>query len=107
MKPNLYRGSVNGPMEWDVYAIYPDNSVGRLDPGYKHGVNHSPDGYAWGYSGSGPAQLAFAILLAEFGVERAKDEYQDFKSKVIARMDGDKPFLLWFEGEDVKWEQEQ
>src|SRR3954454_7233102 len=26
--------------------------------------NHSPDGFAWGYLGSGPAQLALAILLA-------------------------------------------
>src|SRR5204863_5783137 len=27
-------------------------------------INHSPDGFAWGYGGSGPAQLALAILLA-------------------------------------------
>ncbi len=26
--------------------------------------NHSPCGFAWGYGGSGPAQLALAILLA-------------------------------------------
>jgi hypothetical protein len=26
--------------------------------------NHSPDGFAWGYAGSGPSQLALAILLA-------------------------------------------
>jgi len=26
-------------------------------------VNHSPDGFNWGYGGSGPAQLALAILL--------------------------------------------
>jgi hypothetical protein len=25
-------------------------------------VNHSPTGFAWGYSGSGSAQLAVAIL---------------------------------------------
>ncbi len=47
--------------------------------------NHSPDGFAWGYCGSGPAQLALAILL-----EFIKDEdtviqlYQDFKFDVIA-----------------------
>lgn len=36
----------------------------RLDPApsLKH-VRHSPDGFEWGYGGSGPAQLAFAILL--------------------------------------------
>jgi hypothetical protein len=25
--------------------------------------NHSPDGFEWGYNGSGPAQLALALLL--------------------------------------------
>jgi hypothetical protein len=25
--------------------------------------NHSPDGFEWGYGGSGPAQLALALLL--------------------------------------------
>ncbi len=25
--------------------------------------NHSPDGFEWGYGGSGPSQLALAILL--------------------------------------------
>lgn len=25
--------------------------------------NHSPDGFNWGYGGSGPAQLALAVLL--------------------------------------------
>lgn len=25
--------------------------------------NHSPDGFNWGYGGSGPAQLALALLL--------------------------------------------
>ena len=28
--------------------------------------NHSPDGFSWGYNGSGPSQLALAILLNEF-----------------------------------------
>lgn len=28
-----------------------------------HLWNHSPDGFEWGYNGSGPAQLALALLL--------------------------------------------
>jgi hypothetical protein len=28
--------------------------------------NHSPDGFNWGYGGSGPAQLALAICLEVF-----------------------------------------
>jgi hypothetical protein len=59
-------------------------------------VNHSPTGFCWGYQGSGPAQLALAILLDHFGgdVVRAKSLYQDFKSKVIARLDMDSDFVL-------------
>ena len=45
--------------------------------------NHSPDGFAWGYSGSGPAQLALAIMLELTGEARG---YQDFKWKVIAEI---------------------
>ena len=34
-------------------------------------VNHSPTGFAWGYSGSGPAQLAAAILGDGTGCDHA------------------------------------
>jgi hypothetical protein len=46
--------------------------------------NHSPDGFEWGYGGSGPAQLALAILAYEFGDEYAKKHYQQFKFEVIS-----------------------
>ena len=48
---------------------------------------HSPDGFNWGYGGSGPAQLALALLL-----HYRKDKYfsvrwyQDFKWEVIASL---------------------
>ena len=32
-----------------------------------HRAIHSPDGFEWGYAGSGPADLAFSILLSEIG----------------------------------------
>jgi hypothetical protein len=43
--------------------------------------NHSPDGFAWSYGGSGPAQLALAVMLELTG---KADGYQDFKWDVIA-----------------------
>ena len=46
--------------------------------------NHSPDGFEWGYSGSGPAQLALAILAVEFDDEFAVAHYQKFKDDFIA-----------------------
>lgn len=47
-------------------------------------VNHSPDGFSWGYSGSGPAQLALALLLHYTDQEFALAHYQQFKTDVIA-----------------------
>lgn len=48
-------------------------------------VNHSPDGFNWGYSGSGPAQLALALLLdvLEDG-DKAVRLHQLFKERVVA-----------------------
>lgn len=49
--------------------------------------NHSPDGFNWGYAGSGPAQLSLAILLdlyPERGRDWAQTVYQEFKAQVIA-----------------------
>jgi Family of unknown function (DUF6166) len=53
-------------------------------------LNKSPDGFEWGYQGSGPAQLAFAILMHEFQVESfAVMLFQDFKSACIAPLKRD------------------
>lgn len=48
--------------------------------------NHSPDGFNWGYGGSGPAQLALAILLEFTIVGKATDCYQKFKWDIIASL---------------------
>ena len=45
--------------------------------------NHSPDGFNWGYGGSGPAQLALAVILALTGTQKG---YQQFKWDVIAKL---------------------
>jgi hypothetical protein len=48
-------------------------------------VNHSPAGFAWGYSGSGPAQLAVAILADYFGCAHAsRSLHQHFKCAAIS-----------------------
>lgn len=52
--------------------------------------NHSPDGFNWGYGGSGPAQLALALLLDVFDdAELAQLHYQSFKATVIASLPTD------------------
>jgi hypothetical protein len=70
--------------------------------------NHSPSGFAWGYGGSGPAQLALAILLAAgLPRERAVQYHQAFKWACIATLPEGIPFSLelnipdWIRGEDA------
>jgi hypothetical protein len=63
-----------------------------LDPGPSIAIrNHSPTGFEWGYTGSGPAQLALALLLDAGCCERVdlERQYQSFKREVVARMPRD------------------
>jgi len=54
-------------------------------------VNHSSDGFNWGYAGSGPAQLALAVCMRLFGYRKQKStslnrlpfDYQGFKRDYI------------------------
>ena len=51
---------------------------------------HSPTGMEWGYNGSGPAQLALAILADYLGDDReALNLYHTFEVQVIAKLRGD------------------
>jgi len=47
--------------------------------------NHSPDGFNWGYLGSGPAQLSLAILLDLIGRKPALAYYQLFKFEFVSK----------------------
>jgi hypothetical protein len=51
--------------------------------------NPSPTGPEWGYSGSGPAQLALAILSDAVGDREALSCYQDFKFSVVCALPHD------------------
>jgi hypothetical protein len=47
--------------------------------------SHSPAEFEWGYGGSGPAQLALAILANHLGNDKeALNLYQRFKWAVVA-----------------------
>ena len=59
----------------------------RLDPAESLAVaRHSPNGFNWGYGGSGPAQLALTVLLQVTNRETALAHYQAFKWNVIASL---------------------
>jgi hypothetical protein len=66
------------------------NDVREL-PARQDLYNHSPQGFEWGYEGSGPAQLALAILADYLDDKRALAGglYQVFKRAVIAGLTGD------------------
>lgn len=53
-------------------------------------ANHSPDGVAWGYEGSGPAQFALAVMVQEFGEDLSCHpvNYQECKRRFIAKLRG-------------------
>jgi hypothetical protein len=72
--------------------VYLDGHYLDPKPSQKY-HNHSPDGFNWGYGGSGPAQLALAIILKLTGKH---DGYQDFKFKFIANLPQNTDFDVEF-----------
>ncbi len=62
-----------------------DSEQYKLDPRFDL-ANHSPTGFAWGYLGSGPAQLALAILADVTNPPAAMRHYQAFKHDKIATL---------------------
>lgn len=76
----------------------------RINPSRE--FRHSPDGYQWGYAGSGPTELARAILLAVIpGDDRVRHPmcYKRFKAAFIQGIKKDefeldsKAVLEWYE----------
>ena len=64
--------------------------------------DHSLTGFNWGYGGSGPAQLALAILADHLGDDKqALALYQDFKWAVVAHMPIDESWELTSEEVDL------
>ena len=88
-----YKGTYHASGERNVYVVLnvSDPVISEvyrapLDPCIKM-VNHSPTGFAWGYGGSGPAQLAFALLYhVTKDKETSQRFYQRFKADVIGAM---------------------
>jgi hypothetical protein len=84
---NEYTGEFHDDHRW--YQVFQNGEPFDHTPSLKF-VNHSPSGFSWGYFGSGPAQLAFAILLEEIGEHVARRFYEAYKDDVIAKLKKDK-----------------
>lgn len=79
---NIYMGLFTNDDDW--YTVWKNNQPFDHEPSLKV-RNHSPTGFSWGYGGSGPAQLALALLLEETqDKELVEQFYMDFKWDVIA-----------------------
>lgn len=93
-----YVGVVDSPGEWHVEMEF-DKGRALLSPEPSLRLaNHSPDGFSWGYGGSGPAQLALAILYDVTSDARLSlSLYQDFKRDVVSKWDMDKGWEMTLE----------
>ncbi len=87
----VYHGRRDGSGGVEVWSVdRPEPSHGPAPE--KHALeprleirSHSPAGFAWGYGGSGPAQLALALLADALGdTELAEEHYQAFKFAYVA-----------------------
>jgi hypothetical protein len=69
----------------------------RLSPNGSLGlVRHSPVGFDWGYVGSGPAQLACALLLDYYDDKSvAHQHYIQFRNTVVSYLVCDGPADCW------------
>ena len=80
----LYKGS-RGPAGCEVLVV----DGGEPQP-LHHVLRHSPDGFEWGYHGSGPADLALSLLGDASGDEDlAERYYQAFKREIVSELPGE------------------
>lgn len=70
----IYKG-FNERTDRGGFLVTKDGQALKADKSQKVS-NHSPDGFNWGYGGSGPAQLALALLLEEVDTDTVKQLYQ-------------------------------
>lgn len=101
-----YQGMASG--QSGASAVVVRKPGGHSTRKLAHHNRHSPDGFAWGYSGSGPADLSRSLLFDAFGVETCPDtpnpctcsspwvdtNYQDFKAEILAKLNQDADWKL-------------
>lgn len=67
---------------------------GRIYP-LKHLLRHSPDGFEYGYGGSGPSDLARSIVGDLLGEKDPKPAlYRPVTHRLVAQIEGDGPVFI-------------
>lgn len=88
----IYRGLAQG--ECGGQLVTKDDDILSPVPSQKV-YKHSPDGFQWGYGGSGPAQLALALLLDVTGDPAVSlGHHQNFKWQFVARWPQGKDWVI-------------
>lgn len=68
-----------------AHAVYKDGEPFSHEASLKL-ANQSPSGFSWGYGGSGPAQLALALLYDVTGdAQVSLRTYQEFKWAFVSQ----------------------
>lgn len=81
----LLEGRIRQQASELFYSLYVDGHEIDLEKSLAVRL-HSPDGFNWGYGGSGPAQSALALCLFIFdNTYVAQKLYQSFKETFVAR----------------------
>lgn len=76
----LSRLTDNSP---SVFVEYSNKATEATAPLKRH-YRHSPDGFEWGYGGSGPADLAFAVIRYFYDEKTAEKYYHEFKRDIVS-----------------------
>ena len=90
MSSRVYKGEIqehNGKPQVSVYA---DNLLENFYTGpLTHKMLHSPDGFNWGYGGSGPEDLSRSLLWDVLAEEPDSFMCHDFTLAVVAKLPSD------------------
>ena len=70
-----------------VVTVHVLTAAGVTSYPLAHVVLHSPDGFNWGYRGSGPSDLARSLLMDCLGADPEPQLYHAFKEEFIAGLE--------------------
>lgn len=101
MNAYTFIGKITPLNEREVFVRSEDGSDETLP--VRHDLcNHSPIGFAWGYGGSRPAQLALAMLAYLYGDIQALRYYQSFKDDTVTGLKQDEGWEMTSEQVDLR-----
>lgn len=102
----IYRGIRHGTGSWSCEILFRENQVGSHWSSLPHVVLHSPDGFEWGYAGSGPADTALSILAHALGEHPKPHELRqghfDIPDSAWEKADSHQKLSAIFDEYDIK-----